>query len=78
MLFTLQYRKTLLEVETALLLTGTNSAEQMDSGDMQLHFRSVVARRSYRTLHAHQDRPPPQWPQLVNINAIVSLFSMLI
>jgi hypothetical protein len=30
------------------------------------------------TLHAHQDRPLPQWPQLVNINSIVSLFSMLI
>jgi hypothetical protein len=30
------------------------------------------------TLHAHQDRPLPQWPQLVNINSIISLFSMLI
>jgi hypothetical protein len=30
------------------------------------------------TLHAHQNRPLPQWPQLVNINSIVSLFSILI
>jgi hypothetical protein len=30
------------------------------------------------TLHAHQKRPLPQWPQLVNINSIVSLFSILI
>ncbi|CAN9107377.1 unnamed protein product [Alternaria alternata] len=30
------------------------------------------------TLMAHQDRPLPDWPQIVSINSIVSLFSMMI
>lgn len=30
------------------------------------------------TLMAHQDRPQPQWPQLVNLNSIISLFSLFI
>jgi hypothetical protein len=30
------------------------------------------------TLSAHQGRPLPQWPQLVTINSIISLFSLLI
>ncbi|KAF1848787.1 uncharacterized protein K460DRAFT_275609 [Cucurbitaria berberidis CBS 394.84] len=29
------------------------------------------------TLLAHQDKPLPKWPQLVSINSIVSLFSLL-
>lgn len=29
-------------------------------------------------LMAHQDRPLPDWPQIVSINSIVSLFSMMI
>ena len=29
------------------------------------------------TLLAHQNRPLPQWPQLVTINSIISLFSLL-
>jgi hypothetical protein len=29
------------------------------------------------TLAAHQDRRLPDWPQLVTINSIVSLFSLL-
>jgi hypothetical protein len=29
------------------------------------------------TLLAHQHRPLPQWPRLVNINSIISLFSLL-
>jgi hypothetical protein len=29
------------------------------------------------TLLAHQNKPLPQWPQLVNINSIMSLFSLL-
>lgn len=29
------------------------------------------------TLLAHQSRPLPQWPQLVTINSIISLFSLL-
>jgi len=29
------------------------------------------------TLLVHQNRPPPQWPQLVTINSIISLFSLL-
>jgi hypothetical protein len=29
------------------------------------------------TLSAHQGRPLPQWPQLVTINSIISLFSLL-
>lgn len=28
-------------------------------------------------LRTHQDRPLPQWPQLVTINSIVSIFSLL-
>ena len=32
----------------------------------------------FTTLMAHQARPLPQWPQLVTINSIVSLFSLLI
>jgi hypothetical protein len=27
---------------------------------------------------AHQNRPLPDWPQIVSINSIVSLFSMMI
>ena len=30
------------------------------------------------TLVAHQNNPIPKWPQLVSINSIVSLFSLLI
>lgn len=30
------------------------------------------------TLLAHQDKPLPDWPQIVSINSIVSIFSMLI
>lgn len=30
------------------------------------------------TLMAHQNRPLPDWPQIVSINSIVSLFSMMI
>ncbi|KAI2483559.1 DUF3176 multi-domain protein [Pyrenophora tritici-repentis] len=30
------------------------------------------------TLLAHQDKPLPDWPQIVGINSIVSIFSMLI
>ncbi|KAH6873136.1 hypothetical protein BKA58DRAFT_161492 [Alternaria rosae] len=30
------------------------------------------------TLTAHQNRPLPDWPQIVSINSIVSLFSMMI
>jgi hypothetical protein len=30
------------------------------------------------TLAAHEDKPLPQWPQIVNINSIISLFSLLI
>lgn len=30
------------------------------------------------TLFAHQNRPLPEWPQLISINSIVSLFSLLI
>jgi hypothetical protein len=29
------------------------------------------------TLSAHQGKPLPQWPQLVTINSIISLFSLL-
>ena len=29
------------------------------------------------TLLAHQNKPNPEWPQLVTINSIVSLFSLL-
>lgn len=29
------------------------------------------------TLLAHENRPLPQWPQLVSLNSIVSLFSLL-
>ena len=29
------------------------------------------------TLLAHQDKPLPEWPQLVTINSIISLFSLL-
>lgn len=29
------------------------------------------------TLLAHQDKPLPKWPNLVNINSIVSLFALL-
>lgn len=30
------------------------------------------------TLLTHQDKPLPDWPQIVSINSIVSIFSMLI
>jgi hypothetical protein len=30
------------------------------------------------TLLAHQNRPLPQWPRLVTINSIISIFSLLI
>ena len=30
------------------------------------------------TLLAHRDKPLPQWPQLVSLNSIVSLFSLFI
>jgi hypothetical protein len=29
------------------------------------------------TLLAHQDKPQPNWPQLITINSVVSLFSLL-
>jgi hypothetical protein len=29
------------------------------------------------TLMAHEEKPLPQWPQLVNINSIISLFSLV-
>lgn len=29
------------------------------------------------TLLAHQDKPQPKWPQLITINSVVSLFSLL-
>lgn len=29
------------------------------------------------TLATHQTRPLPHWPQLININAVVSLFSLI-
>jgi hypothetical protein len=29
------------------------------------------------TLCAHQSKPLPQWPQLVTINSIISLFSLI-
>lgn len=38
-----------------------------------LSFLGLVA-----TLFAHQNKPLPEWPQLVSINSIVSLFSLLI
>jgi hypothetical protein len=40
-------RRLFSEVETTLLHTGTNSAQQMGSGDMQLHFPIVVTRWSH-------------------------------
>jgi hypothetical protein len=30
------------------------------------------------TLVAHQNKPRPEWPQMVTINSIISLFSLLI
>lgn len=30
------------------------------------------------TLIAHQDKPLPDWPQLVSLNSIISLFSLMI
>lgn len=29
------------------------------------------------TLYAHQNKPLPEWPQLITVNSIVSLFSLL-
>jgi hypothetical protein len=30
------------------------------------------------TLLKHEEKPLPQWPQIININSIISLFSLLI
>ena len=43
-------------VETACLFAGTNLAEQMDSGDVQLHLRVAIARRT----HCNASRAPGQ------------------
>lgn len=48
------------------------------SETFSLLFASLSLLGLVATLVAHQGKPLPQWPQLITINSIISLFSILI
>jgi hypothetical protein len=71
-LFTSIYRSILISCESCSKITRSWTAEACSYFFSVVTFAGLVV-----ILLGYQDKPNPEWPQLVSINSVVSLFSLV-